>query len=247
MEKKQLTQKEFYGISPVLQPHTTPAAIKRLQRRARLIAQELARFKDPKVMELGCRTGGFSKFVLEGLPLLRLACCDISPKAVQIASNRYGDYKNACFELVDASSMHYDTGTFDAIIGNSVLHHLPIETSLRECFRVLKPGGIIWFSEPNMMNPEVFIEVKVCFIKRILKMAEDETAFFRWSLINKLRKIGFQDVSVQPFEFLHPIAPRLLINFFDRVGRFVERVPLLRELSGSLLIYACKPDVLRKK
>ena len=177
---------------------TTEAGIKRLRKRAYLIAQKLAHFKDPVVLELGCGTGAFSKFILEELPLLRLTACDISPKAIQAATERYADYKNACFEVADVSSMHYATNTFDAVIGNSVLHHLPIEISLRECFRVLKPGGIIWFSEPNMMNPQIAIEKNIRFIGRMLQNTEDETAFFRWSLAKTLQEVGFCNVSVQP-------------------------------------------------
>jgi len=221
---------------------TTPAGIRRLQRRAHLIAQKLVRFRDPIVLELGCGTGGFSMFVLEELPLLRLTGCDISPKSVRVATDRYAKYKNACFEVEDATSLHYATATFDAVIGNSILHHLPIEISLRECFRVLKQSGIIWFSEPNMMNPEIAIEKNVRFIGKMLQNTEDETAFFRFSLTKTLQRIGFQNVSVQPFDFLHPIVPMPLIGIIDRVGRLVERMPLLREISGSLVICACKPD-----
>lgn len=220
---------------------TTPAGIKRLQRRARLVAQELTCFKNPMVLELGCGTGAFSKFVLKELPLLRLTSGDISPKAVQIAANRYASYKNACFKIVDATSIDYDPATFDAVIGNSILHHLPVETSLKECFRVLKPGGIIWFSEPNMLNPQIAIEKNVRFIGKVLQNTENETAFFRWPLAETLRKVGFQGVSIRPFDFFHPIIPSPLIGIFDITGRLFERIPFLREISGSLLIYACKP------
>lgn len=221
---------------------TTPAGIKRLQRRACLIAGELARFNDPHVLELGSGTGALSKFVLEELPRLHLTGCDISPEAIRVAAERYVRYKNASFEVVDVTSMPYAEATFDAVIGNAVLHHLPLESSLHQCLRVLKPGGLIWFSEPNMINPEVAIERNIRFIGKMLQNTEDETAFIRWSLAKTLQRVGFQQVSIEPFDFLHPIVPRSLMNLVDSIGRLVERTPFLREISGSLLIRAVKDN-----
>lgn len=220
---------------------TTRAGVKRLRRRARLAAQEIARWKNPMVLELGCGVGAFTNFVLEEIPLLRLIGCDISFNCVRIANERYGVHKNVYFGVADVTALPYATNTFDAVIGNSILHHLPLEVSLQEIFRIVKPGGIIWFSEPNMMNPQVAIEKNIPLIGRMLQNTENETAFFRWSIAKILRKIGFQSILVQPFDFLHPIVPNPLVGISDKLGQVAERIPLLREISGSLLIRANKP------
>jgi SAM-dependent methyltransferase len=220
----------------------TPAGIKRLQRRASVVTDRLGRLRDPVILELGCGAGTFSQYVLGLSPARHLIGCDSSPKAVQIAADRCATYDNARFEVADATLLPHPAQTFDAVVGTSILHHLPLEIALQECFRVLKPNGVIWFSEPNMMNPQVAIQKNVGFIKRILDDTEDETAFFRWPLAMTLRKIGFQNVSVQPHDFLHPTIPRLLISFVDRLGRGVEKIPLLREIAGSLWISAWKPN-----
>jgi ubiquinone/menaquinone biosynthesis C-methylase UbiE len=220
----------------------TPAGIKRFRRKAFLIVQKLAHFRDPLVLELGCGTGALSKYVLERLPSLRLIGCDISPRAVQVATTLCNCYESARFEVADSSSLPYVSRAFDAVIGNAILHHLPIEASLSECFRVLKPGGIIWFSEPNMMNPQIALEKNIHFIGKLLQSSEDETAFFRWSLAKTLRKIGFRNVVVQPYDFLHPIVPMRLIGTADCIGRLLEKIPLLKEMAGHLLIFACMLD-----
>lgn len=222
---------------------TTPAGIRRLQRRAHLLAEKLKDFKKPKVLELGCGTGAFSKSLLEEteLSLFHLTSCDISPQAVRVASHRCASYKSACFEVADITSLHYESGIYDAVIGNSILHHLPLEISLKECFRVLKPGGMLWFTEPNMMNPEIAILKNIYCIGRLLQDTRDETAFFRWPLAKLLQEVGFQSVHVEPFDFLHPIVPTSLVNIVEAVGRTCEIIPLLKELSGSLLISGYKP------
>lgn len=218
----------------------TPAGIKRLKRRAELVFKSLRAVHNPRVLELGCGTGAFSKHVLEGNPSLSLTCCDISKKCVEIASLRYSRYKNACFEVKDILSEPYPSNTFDCIIGNSVLHHLPADTVLKDCYRILKSGGDIIFFEPNMMNPQIMIEKNIGFIGKILEDSEDETAFFRWSLKRILYRMGFEKIIVQPFDFLHPSIPAPLVDIIDKVGRCFEKTPVLKEISGSLFISAHK-------
>jgi ubiquinone/menaquinone biosynthesis C-methylase UbiE len=246
MEKRQVKEQAHFDklvetTGATWWGNITLAGIARLQKRAHLVAQELNQFKEPEVLELGCGMGEFSRFVLEMFPLLHLTGCDISPQAVQRATKLYDSYKNVCFEVTDAASMHYNSDVFDAVIGRSILHHLPVELSLTECFRVLKPGGILWFSEPNMMNPQIAIEKNVRFIGKMLQNTDDETAFFRWSLAKILRRVGFQEISVEPFDFLYPLVPKPLIGLVDSIGRLLEKIPLIREIAGSVLIYARKP------
>ena len=113
--------------------------------------------------------------------------------------------------------------------------------ALSEAYRVLRPGGVLWFSGPNMLNPQVALEKNDRVIGRWLQNTEDETAFFRWQLSDTLQKTGFSSVSVQPYDFLHPLVPAPLVGAMTRVGSFIEQVPVLREISGSLLITATHP------
>lgn len=221
---------------------TTPAGLTRLRRRGALIHRQLKIFRDPLVLELGCGTGTFTKHVLENRPELRLFACDISPKSIRVVLKRYSKYKAARFGVVDVSFLPFPAGPFDAVIGNSVLHHLPLETCLDEVFRVLRPGGKIIFFEPNMLNPQVALEKNVRFIGERLQNTEDETAFLRWGLGGVLREAGFKEVSVKPFDFLHPGIPEPLIGLMDKLGKVLEAAPLLKEISGSLFITASKPE-----
>lgn len=137
--------------------------------------------------------------------------------------------------------MPFEDVSFDAVLGNSILHHLPPEKALGECYRVLKPGGFIWFSEPNMINPEIAIERNGRFIGELLQNTEYETAFVRWSIARVLREARFEDISVRPYDFLHPIIPAAFVNAVEALGRLLEKVPVVREVSGSLMITAKRP------
>ncbi len=121
-------------------------------------------------------------------------------------------------EIQNAYELSYPDAVFDSVVGSSVLHHLEIEEALREIYRVLKPGGTIYFTEPNMLNPQIAIQKNVPWVKRKLGDSPDETAFFRWPLRRLLEETGYRDVRIDPFDFLHPKTPVALIDRRERVG-----------------------------
>jgi hypothetical protein len=71
----------------------------------------------------------------------------------------------------------------------------------------------------------------------------DETAFVRWRFRQTLCAIGFVDVTVRPFDWLHSATPAGLIEPVRRVGLALERIPGLREFAGSLYIRAVRRRV----
>jgi len=106
---------------------------------------------------------------------------------------------------------------------------------------MLKPGGILAFAEPNMLNPQVFAERT--FMRRFSKYTSpDETAFVRFSFRKLLEKTGFTRVEITPFDWLHPYTPEGLIPAVQGLGKALEKIPGVREFSGSLLIKAERGD-----
>lgn len=53
------------------------------------------------------------------------------------------------FHTVVAEKLPFQKNTFDMVFSRSSIHHTSRPESLRECFRVLKPGGYILFIEPR--------------------------------------------------------------------------------------------------
>jgi ubiquinone/menaquinone biosynthesis C-methylase UbiE len=222
----------------------TAAGIQRLRRRARAIADLLPALNTsgPRLFELGCGTGALTEHLAAVLPTVVMTCCDISPKTVEIARQRLIKHPRITFVEGDAENTGLPSGHFHLTVGNSVLHHLNAERALRECYRLLSPGGVLWFSEPNMLNPQIALEKNVRAIGRWLQNSEDETAFFRWSLARLLRDIGFVDIKVIPYDFLHPGVPASLWRLLNALGYFLEGLPVIREFAGSLIVQARKKE-----
>lgn len=221
--------------------NATPFGAERRARRVRLLTAILDRLGEPRCVEIGAGRGTFTESVLEARPRLRLRAIDVSPRQVALAKARLQRFPNLEFQVGDAGALSCPDGSVDAVFGVSILHHVDLGPALAEMRRVLRPGGMIWFSEPNMLNPQVAVEKNVRIIGRWLQNSDDETAFVRHSLARTLRRAGFDEVTVRPFDFLHPGLPAFLLPPMRLATMLLEHTPLIREISGSLEIVARRP------
>ncbi len=144
------------------------------------------------------------------------------------------------FVIADAMKLQFPDNSFDVVFGSSILHHLDFERVMPELFRVLKPGGRIVFAEPNMLNPQIFVQKNVPFIKKALGDSPDETAIQRWNFASFMKKIGYSDVRIFPYDFLHPMTPAALIGGVSAIGKVIEKIPVLKEIAGSVIIFGKK-------
>jgi SAM-dependent methyltransferase len=213
----------------------SPAGKLRWARRVKMLSSHLKR--GMTVLELGCGAGYFTReLVRSGADVVAI---DISPELLEIARTNCSA-PNVQYQIENAYELNYDDAVFDSVVGSSVLHHLEIERALRDVYRVLRPAGTIFFTEPNMLNPQIAVQKNIPWIKRKLGDSPDETAFFRWSLRRLLEQTGYRDIRIDPFDFLHPKTPTPLINRVDQLGRFLEKLPVISEFAGSLYIRALK-------
>ncbi len=214
-----------------------PIAAIRFTRKAQLIFSLLNRIEKPRVLEIGCGTGILSKYLLRVSPQLNICGIDISPKAIGKAKKDLKRYSNAEFREGDICRLPYKDNSFDIVIGNSILHHVDAKKALKEAKRVLKSNGLVWFCEPNILNPQVALE-RVSIFRAFFRSSPDEKAFSRWQLKKDLQKSGFKDVKVEPYEFLHPLVPKSFLPIVVPALVFLERVPLANEIAGTLKIVA---------
>ena len=215
----------------------TPAGRIRARRRANLISMAARLGHGVRALEVGCGTGVFTElFTQTGATIVAV---DISPELLEKAKSRGlpADRVQFLCRRFEECDMY---GPFDAVVGSSVLHHLEIRPAFATIHRLLEPGGIMAFAEPNMLNPQVFAERT--FLRQWLTyVSPDETAFVRWSLQRLLWQMGFDEIRIFPFDWLHPLTPEALMRLVTSMGRLLERIPGLKEFAGSLFIQCRRP------
>ena len=203
----------------------------RLRKRYERINTALEKARVDTILEIGCGSGILTAGI--GRKPRRIWALDLSEELLRIA--REQPVSNALWIRSLANQLPFPDKTFDAVVGDGILHHLiPLEPVLAELKRVLKPGGIGFFFEPNMANPQIFLERNIDWIRRI-HQTPDETAFFRGSLRWQLLRY-WKHASVEPFDFLHPAIPQPFIGGLAAFGSALEQCPGLREFAGSLQI-----------
>ena len=218
----------------------SPAGRLRASHRATLIAEGASLGPGLSAVEIGCGTGLFTELL--AATGVSIVAVDISEELLARARQRQlppDRVRFVCGRFEDVSL----PGGFDAAVGSSVLHHLAIDEALGAIRKLLKPGGWLSFAEPNMLNPQVFLERHPPrFMKDYFAyVSPDETAFVRHSFKRILERAGFVNVSITPFDWLHPTTPPALMPAVRATGRIIERMPLLREFAGSLHIRAQAP------
>lgn len=96
-----------------------------------------------KVLELGCGTGSMwaepTRWLPNGASLL---LTDFSEGMLETARRNVPAQPNIAFAQVDIQQIPYENDSFDLIIANMMLYHVPdLDKGLSEVARVLKPDG----------------------------------------------------------------------------------------------------------
>lgn len=92
----------------------------------------------------------------------RITAIDLAAEMLKLARRNVdeaGLADRVTLELVDAKRMPYADGSFDAVISNSIVHHIPAPRDVfEEMVRVLKPGGVLFVRDLLRPNTEETVE-----------------------------------------------------------------------------------------
>jgi dolichol-phosphate mannosyltransferase len=242
MDKPGAEIKHFTNLEHIWWGAKTPAGQKRYDYKFKLFKNFCRPIKGSKVLEIGCGDGEFSKRLVR-IPS-RIFATDITPAVVKRGEDYFNQHKhkkgNITFKIEDAERLSFSGKSFDVVCGVSILHHINAEKALKEALRVLKPKGQIFFTEPNYLNPVTFLGLNTPFLRKKMEYSPGETALTRWQVEKLLKKIGYKKVLVKNYDFLFPKTPEYAIDLVEKIGKILERMPLVKEISGSLIIWAEK-------
>ena len=194
-----------------------------------------------RVLELGCGPDSVAWDLIErGFDVTGI---DISAQAIDRARREAvrRDIDPSRFVVMNAEALEFPAGSFDAIIGSSILHHLDLEASLRGIRRVLGPGGRALFYEPSGRNPMINAYRRLTPQQRSL----DERPLTDADL--RLLRRTFDHIRLDHFHLMSLAALALLqTRFFASVSERLERIdqsvfrriPRLRGLAWIIVIEA---------
>ena len=113
--------------------------------------QELRLRDGGTVVEIGCGTGDDAARLARLLPSGKVIGVDLSEAMVNEAQRRFADIGNLEFVQAGADSLPFADDSIDAVRVDRVLIHVPDpKAAIDEMLRVLKPGGRLVISEPDM-------------------------------------------------------------------------------------------------
>ena len=109
-----------------------------------------------RALEIGAGTGFFSLNLRQAGWLDEVVVTDVSQGMVDVAraNARHLGFDDVKGAVAGITELPYPDDSFDLVLGHAVLHHVPdVEAGLRECVRVLRPGGrFVFAGEPTVIG-----------------------------------------------------------------------------------------------
>jgi ubiquinone/menaquinone biosynthesis C-methylase UbiE len=127
----------------------------------RIILNYLGDLRGKKILDLGCGLGESSVyFAIKGA---EVTACDISEGMLEVAS-KLAEKRKVKINTLQAYSdnlVNIKNEYFDIVYAGNLLHHVDIEKTIKEVFRVLKWGGRFVSWDPLAHNPLINIYRKI--------------------------------------------------------------------------------------
>ena len=218
-------------------PFTSPI---KLRWRASAVRQCFHILPGESILELGAGSGLWTQHltkVLRGQNPITAAVFNDSFET----GSRQRNLDNVNVVRVRDLERDFPPESFDYIVGTVILCHNEYPQNLKALYRLLKPGGQILFFEANHWNPQVFLKNVVPWVGRWAGHARCQTSMRKYKLMKTASQQGFIQIEVIPFDIVHPLLPRRLIHFFQSLSYILEHAPVIREVCGTLYIWAKKP------
>ncbi|HYW04696.1 MAG TPA: methyltransferase domain-containing protein [Gammaproteobacteria bacterium] len=155
-----------------------------------------------RVLELGCGTAVHTRAIAESGRPAEIVACEVDE--IQQRANMAGPpLRGVSFRFGGAEAIDEPDASFDIVLMFKSLHHVPgesLERALDEIHRVLRPGGLLYVSEPVFAGT----------FNEILRLFHDEEAVRR-NAFEGLRR----SVEAGRFELVEERFLRVPVRFAD--------------------------------
>jgi len=198
--------------------------------------------KDAEILDYGCGIGTFVEKVIKFSPK-NISGIDISEISINKAKKRAIDLNfKVNYNVDNCEKTNFSDKKFDIIYGSGILHHLELEKSLNEIYRILKNNGKILFVEPLGTNP------LINYYRQLTPKARSEDEH---PLIKKdfdFMKKKFNNISIKYYGFLTLIffpfystpSKSKTFKILAKADQFLFKFSFFKQLAWSVLIKAEK-------
>jgi SAM-dependent methyltransferase len=104
-----------------------------------------------EILDLGTGTAQIPVELCRRAPVVRITAVDLAAEMLQVAKinvRSAGLDDRIRLERIDAKRLPYGNGQFDAVISNSIVHHIPEPAgALAEAVRVVHAGGLVFIRD----------------------------------------------------------------------------------------------------
>ena len=197
-----------------------------------------------KILEIGAGSGRFTKSLIA-------ATRDECKITTVVFSLKYQDEIKEKLHNNDVDIVCLDSfpGTlqdekFDCVIANHMLGDHIREEFLCAVKQLIRPGGRFLLFEPNPWNYYHHVrKLFSCLKPRTWRRPVDTISMNRIEVFSVLSEIGYTHINVLPYDFLYSPIPRFLIWPAQNLSIVMENFPYIRNLAGSLYIWARNPSL----
>ena len=207
-------------------------------------------------LDYGCAEGGYAEALLKH-GASSVVGVDVEERRIIQATAR--GLPNATFQVFNGYEVESKDNSFDGAFVNEVLEHVADEeASLRDIYRVLRPGGHLVLIAPNRWFPfeghgARILDVELAFPTPLLPWLPERLTrnwlharnYWPHQLVKQVQNAGFV---IHETGFIWPVfetfrwLPSPVISAYRQWIERLDRTPGVRRFGLSTLVIATKPS-----
>ncbi len=196
-----------------------------------------------RVLDVGCGPGQSRRIYAAHARIY--VGIDLSHAALHVARSRNAQ---SAWLQADARQLPFADNSFDVVAFSSVLHHVPdMKPVLASARRVLRPGGLIFAFDPNLLHPAMLLfRHPGSPLYRAAGVSPDERPLRPGVLRHAFDAAGLEDVGQRcqsdiPYREVAPKLLNSLLAAYNAVDWVWEKTGLGRWFGTFVVTWGRKP------